>query len=481
MTDFTCREPLMKKILIALCCAILSIVTACSQAGTASFVIITDVHFDPFAACATEKPEAGTHICAIIDTLQRSPVSQWQHILATRQTPFSTYGQDPNNKLMQSSLNALQHVIQTRHADFVLYLGDFLGHHFDGDQNDHPKHKGFYYYANPQAGDYTSFTNKAMRYVSTQIDHAAGQAPVYYLLGNNDSDRGDNGFPSRSYLSNAAQDFHLTGSAEATFNTAGYYVKQLPMHHELIMLNTNVFSPKAKTVNGITPTIAAKTELIWLAKTLLEARATGNTVWIAMHVPVGMNTFATDTLSKSTQNPPITECAPQYNRALITLINRYQDIITGLFAAHIHKDAFRVIKDRNGHITNALAFNPAISPVYGNNAGFKVYDYDATHFTPTDYTVYYADLSNPTVAALTWQKEYTFSQAYHNDIGPTLRDSYALLAKDPALKNGSLATTYQKFYAVGYPFSGRWLPYYYCAIIALTPTAYRLCEATNQP
>ncbi|MAZ77191.1 MAG: hypothetical protein CMF39_00745 [Legionellaceae bacterium] len=442
-------------------------------------IFINDIHFNPFTACGTQVP------CRMIDELLSSPASQWDALLKNRSEPFSTYGQDPNYKLMSSSLNAVKQVVNDQHAQFTLYLGDFLGHHYDGDKGSNVTHKGFYYYVSPPnqtPAEYKTFVKKSMAVIIHDIRAAAGDhVPVYFLLGNNDSDRGDNVFPSQEYLQNTATDFNLTSSQTQTFLTGGYYLQPIDKNNEVIMLNSNVFSPSAQLPDNKPPVSIAQNQMRWLSDQLANAKKENLSVWIAMHIPPGIDTFNTDHEGPGTKNPPVPEWLPEYNEQFRQLILQYSSIIRGIFAAHMHKDAFRMINDNDGKAINYISINPAISPNYGNNAAFKDYSYDNS-FNPTNYSVYYADLSTPNRDQLNWQLEYSFDDAYHQPASSTLLSGYRTIANDPSLKSGNFQKLYYQFYAVNYRgFNGRWLPYYYCAIKTIDSKSYIECENKSQP
>lgn len=442
-------------------------------------IFINDIHFNPFIACGTQRP------CRMIDDLLRLPSNQWDAQLKTRSEPFSTYGQDPNYRLMSSSLNAMKQVINNQHAQFTLYLGDFLGHHYDGDKGANATHKGFYYYVSPSkqtSTEYKIFVNKSMSVITHDIRAAAGDnVPVYFLLGNNDSDRGDNIFPSQDYLQHTAADFNLTPSQTQTFLEGGYYLQTIDKNNEVIMLNSNVFSPNALLPDNKPPVSIAQQQMHWLRDQLANAKKEHQSVWIAMHIPPGIDTFNTDHEGPGTKNPPVPEWLPEYNEQFCQLVTQYSSVIKGIFAAHMHKDAFRMINDNTENTINFISINPAISPNYGNNAAFKDYVYD-NHFNPTDYNVYYADLSTPNRDQLNWQLEYSFDHAYQQPTGSTLFSGYRAIASDPSLKTGMYQKLYYQFYAVKYRgFDGRWLPYYYCAIKTIDSKSYVNCENKSQP
>ena len=96
---------------------------------------------------------------------------------------------------------------------------------------------------------------------------------------------------------------------------------------------------------------------------------------------------------------------------------------------------------------------PAISPIYGNNPGFQVYQYDRATATIQNYQTYY--LTNLTEAGKSpvavkgiWGLEYDFHEAYGiSGLNPT---TVAQLA-DRISADSTAARQYMKFYSVTRP------------------------------
>jgi sphingomyelin phosphodiesterase acid-like 3 len=85
--------------------------------GQGQFLILTDIHFDPFA-----DP-------ALVDRLVAAEVDAWPGIFAGGQQAFAQYGSDANYPLMMSALDAAKELLPQ--PDFVLYAGDYLVHQFE--------------------------------------------------------------------------------------------------------------------------------------------------------------------------------------------------------------------------------------------------------------------------------------------------------------------------------------------------------------
>jgi hypothetical protein len=107
--------------------------------------------------------------------------------------------------------------------------------------------------------------------------------------------------------------------------------------------------------------------------------------------------------------------APQWTSQFDGLLAEYSSTVLAGFAAHIHSDDFRLIGPA-GASRKFVLLNPAISPVYGQNPGFRVVSY-RNDGTVTDQTTYY--LSNLTCADCApdgnWIEEYMFTSWWNVD------------------------------------------------------------------
>jgi sphingomyelin phosphodiesterase acid-like 3 len=166
---------------------------------------------------------------------------------------------------------------------------------------------------------------------------------------------------------------------------------------------------------------------------------------------------------------------PEWTAKFDALLEKYHDTVIVSLAGHTHTDDFRVI---NSESTNPsfILINPAISPVYNQNPGFRTVTF-ARDGSLTDASVYY--LTNLAFASSTtageWDHEYTFSQEW----------------KLPKIDAAGLASLYNKI-RMDESARGDWLKFYnvsssaaylpadtvpglYCAIEELDPESYTRC------
>jgi sphingomyelin phosphodiesterase acid-like 3 len=378
----------------------LALLLLCLRAATAAeMLVLSDIHFDPTANKA------------LVDRLAATEPAQWASVFATDDTRMSTYGEDTNWKLLSSTLAAAK--AQPK-PDFVLMLGDFLAHrlqaHFDDAASDH--------------GDaaFRAFTAKTMRFLALQLEAAFPATPILPGLGNNDSDCGDYALrPGGTFLSDtfeiAASMIGPEGEASLrqSWQALGNYVVPNPAvkDHLIAVLNTNFFSANYKnTCGAASDANPARATLAWLRRVLSEAEAAHRKVWLAYHIPPGIDAFAT---ARHDVCPiaPVTFFAEPYAHEFHALMERYRATVTASFAGHTHMDGFRLLAD-NGRAFGFVMMNPAVSPIFGQNPAYRRVELDEDG-TITDQSVYYlANLpASASGAAPQWRLEMSFDRAWN--------------------------------------------------------------------
>jgi len=344
-----------------------------SFAGTKNFLSLSDIHFDPYLSC-TQKP------CPLIQSLREAPVEQWEYILAKDDTSTIAYGKDSNYPLLVSALKAAKDQAERHKIQFILVLGDFLSHDYD---------KKYYQYSNDKsATGYAHFVKKTLLFYQAQLKQAFPNTSIYWAVGNNDSDH-------RDYFQEPWGSFFKDMGATAApliqdekghlellsqFPHGGYYALDLPQepHLRLIVLNSVLFSSKAQ---GPKLDQAAKQELAWLHQQLEEAAKDKKTVLIAMHIPTGIDVYA----SLFIPFEMVEFWKKPYSQDFMNEINQHNHIL-GVFTGHIHVDAFHVYA--KGDKLIPFAGTPSISPIYGNSPAFKIYSYSEPAIRLTDFLTY---------------------------------------------------------------------------------------------
>ena len=164
--------------------------------------------------------------------------------------------------------------------------------------------------------------------------------------------------------------------------------------------------------------------MAWLERNLAAAAQANQKVWLMFHIPPGIDGYASamkhQTQVRSGEADNATACGnaivpmwvPAWTAQFDTLLARYHSTVVAGFAGHTHSDDFRLIGDE-GKERRFILINPAISPVYQQNPGFRVVSY-RSNGTVTDQSTYY--LTNLKSASNKlkgrWKREYTFTRKW---------------------------------------------------------------------
>jgi sphingomyelin phosphodiesterase acid-like 3 len=437
-----------------------------ARADSGQFLLISDIHFNPF------------YDGSLFDQLQSQPVERWAGILGKSEpTQLNPRGTDSNYTLLKSALDDARARIPE--PDFVLYPGDLMAHQWQAKYDALAKQT---HLADPEA--YRAFTAKAIRFLAGEFRRRYPQASILPTLGNDDSYCGDYMIgPDGPFLAMFAEAWApLIGSGEAqnsfrkTFSRGGYYSLSLPhpIDHRLIVLNSVFFSVNYDDACGPSGRTPSLDQIRWLEETLERAEAAGEAVWLLMHIPPGINSFnSAESLQKG--GPPVTFWQPELTGRFLQILRRYPTTIRAAFAGHTHMDDYRVIR-LDGQPALFCKIAPAISPVFGNNPGYQVYQYDRGRGTLQNFRTFYLtnlpDDGQPTARVDgKWALEYDFQMAYGFD-SVTAR-SINRLAND--LKTDAAAQQhYSKFYGVSAApeFAPGSFRVYRCAISNVTPAEF---------
>jgi sphingomyelin phosphodiesterase acid-like 3 len=437
------------------------------QSGFAgNFLSLSDIHFDPFITC-----DKGLPTCPLIDKLQQAPANTWQAILIAADTKPAQYKQDSNYPLLVSTLQALHAVAEAKKPQFVLILGDYLGHNY--------KDKYLQFSTDKSEAGYQAFVKKTMEFLTAEINTAFPATDVYMTPGNNDSYIDDNVYePNGAYfqdmsviLSGAIKQPELRNEMRNSFSHNGYYAVTIPNQPELrvIMLNSNLFSAFAR---GNNIEAAADAELEWLHKQLEQATQHQQKILLAMHIPIGVDVFA------SLRNQPfaiVEHWRPRYVNYFKNMLLQYSTRIMGVLAAHEHSDWLRVFTNPLNQQKIPIVGIPSISPANQNNPAFKLFDYDANALELENYTKYFYLLGS----TRTWQPEYEFNTVYQ----PDCRACRLVNGMDLLKNTGDLVEQYKKYYDAETGsdlIHTHYAPYYVCQLHAITAAEYQACMTVRK-
>lgn len=413
-----------------------------SIATAGKLLAISDLHFEPFSQCDSQP-------CQLITQLQTKPISKWPKLFSQSKTSSHS---DSHYRLIKNALKAAQQ----QKSDSVIVLGDLLTHQF--------KRKFFYYSSIKTDEAYTKFVEKVLRFLTTEIRNTFPNEPIYMTFGNNDTIHGDyltdskgQLFKDMSHVENKSNWLRLAKlkGENPSFNEGGYYAASMKNKKiRILSLNTNLFSALA----GDTQKKANK-QLDWLERELKKAEHDKKTVWLMMHIPQGIDVYKS--LYSIGTNVFWQE---SYSKRYLKILEQYQNTIAIIFSGHVHMDGWTFYPFNKKTIINLST--PSISPRFGNNPAFKIYDYNQAGYI-YDYKTFYLNLDETQPS---WALLYQYSDIYKNKLTEKLPQTPR--GKNQILNywfryvvRGNSLLTQQSYFS----------PYYACAMRHHMPEDWQAC------
>jgi hypothetical protein len=425
-------------------------------------LLVSDLHFDPFTAGA-----------AVVRTLRVTPTSQWAAVLgAAPAAPPSAYGNDSNYPLLVSAGAAMRQAVPR--PAFVVITGDFLGHSFEQKYDS-------VFASTPDSAGAATFADSTMAFMARWMGSLfPPHVPIYPSIGNNDSGCDDYGMDvqfqqsaARSWARLAQRGGRAPGFV-AAFDSGGYYTARPPTANAtLVVLNDIYWS---RSYDADCGPDRGQRELAWLDGVLQAARAAHRRVWLASHIPPGVDIYS----SLKHPSEPTMMFTAQYVAAFDSLVRAYADVVTLHLTGHTHMSEFRVYETAGGGVPDVGV--PAVSPLFGNNPGFvsmrldpsgNVLDYTAYAFTGTG--------SPPLPGAGGWITLWDFGALYRQPAvtGAAIVSAAGLIASDSTVR-----AAWQRNYTGGRtgqnPTDVNWQGYW-CAIRNLEGPTYAACAQAATP
>ncbi|KAF0704763.1 Aste57867_7264 [Aphanomyces stellatus] len=212
----------------------------------------------------------------------------------------------------------------------------------------------------------------------------------------------------------------LSPSHFAQFDARGYLWYNVEPRLVLITLNTVPYSPKH--FPNTTAMDDPFDQFQWLRATLAAVRANQSFAYIAGHIPPIIDSYTGSA-----------QWVPKYIVAYKAIVRDFPDIIKAQLFGHVHSIEYRLPQDNLGA---PLFTSGAISPLFGNNPSFTIWEYDNTTFDLLDYTVFATNLTkhSNTVA---WKRLYRASLVYNLSslTTPPLASLSKRMVSDPTLRN----------------------------------------------
>jgi sphingomyelin phosphodiesterase acid-like 3 len=329
------------------------------------FIFLSDLHLDNSSVTTHLGQDAGTALwnnCKIkIDSILNSP----------HPPAFVLYTGDMPAHYACSGDCILSGAVRTSHDDnLTTVLSDF--------RQLVSKNKIPFFYApgnnDALTGNYHSFSNKNDSTPFTLIKQKA----LAFNVGNTSS--GATYMISNEMLS------------------SGYYSARIMKGLRIICLNTIIMGNTYRADDGISQTDAGDVEMKWLAAQLRDANKSGDKVYIAMHIPPGIDPY---NFKRAKNNPSgkfiigMWKTVPgeqPWQNYFLQLIEDYQTTVAGVFFGHTHYDELRLLYDSTGRQVTQVALGcPGISSQHLNNPAFKLVTFDGNNSKlPLDYTTYYS-------------------------------------------------------------------------------------------
>ncbi|VEB36468.1 acid sphingomyelinase-like phosphodiesterase [Legionella sainthelensi] len=342
--------------------------------------------------------------------------------------PPITYGDDTDLTLWNYTLDKITSLIKEQSPAFIVFTGDVPAH-------------GPWPNVNPnQAQDIMTVLTS----LSGLPAISANNLPVFYAFGNNDSLVSDYGEffdaannrnlfyldPTHNWPAlNTNPDCSVSPTFACTYTTTlpmppehaedmahaqsqGYYSayplgSNVPFR--LISLNSVIFSRDYLPLQAPpTPQLAeAQAEMDWLSNQLAFAEANKESVYIIMHIPVGMDAFYNGDHHDMWNTTLHLNNGLLFRDAFLALMTQYKSTIRAVVSAHTHEDELRALYPDQA-LMNMEVLDvgvPGVTPNHFNNPGVQVYLYDNT-FQLTEAKTYYTT-PNPSG----W-KSYSFQNDY---------------------------------------------------------------------
>jgi sphingomyelin phosphodiesterase acid-like 3 len=268
------------------------------------------------------------------------------------------------------------------------------------------------------------FAAKTIAFVARQVRAALPGVPVYFALGNNDSDCGDYRLdPHSRFLDAIAPALTLDAPASqrrqavVDFSAAGYYAVDLPApirDARLLVIDDTFMAAHFSSCSGKDDRTGENLTLSWLSEQLNAARGAHQRIWVIGHIPPSID------LKGSISRATVSTCghAPKTyldSGKLADELTASSETIKVALFGHTHMDEMHLLTSGSsaqqpsaGNI--AVKVVPSISPINGNNPSFLVAEVDPETAEIADYKLIVASGSDP--AGIHWSESYDYRSTY---------------------------------------------------------------------
>ena len=323
---------------------IAAIVNTASAKVNNFFVHITDAHVDMqykpgSAANCLVGDKLGTHCCREYSI----PIKPYR-----KANQWGDYNCDSPPLLVNKTIEWISKMDPP--PDFIIYTGDSPGHH-----------------------DITQTVKKNWNAINFVTEQLYRFKRVYPNIGNHDTWPVDQLLPppNNHYLTSFLAKIWSPWVNDTNLANYGYYsimISQDPPV-KLISLNTLYFDKHNLLIKHSSDNIG--NQWSWFEKELQLSDQANQTIWLIGHVYPGNG-----------------EAMTVYTEAMISLMQKYSDLIRYQFWGHSHDDFHFVYPNKTG----SGWVTPSIMPD-DHFPAFRVYEYDPTTMTILNYIQYTANLT----------------------------------------------------------------------------------------
>ena len=319
-------------------------------APTLKMLQMTDIHYDPLYI------ENGAVYCDEA-LCCHEPASNYSRVKSGK------FGSLINCDTSNNTLNSFAEYAKELKPDFIIWTGD-----------------------NAEHNNYNS-TQEEVYYTTRQIKNIINSnfgkdIIVYPVVGNHEVYPDDLWKPGNykifAELGEIYKDYFFETQAFEQFIKTGYYTELHPNTNLRIIALNCLYCDSLNSYLLGTNYEEAKAEFIWLEKTLRDAEAKGEFVYILDHFPI--NGHFT-----------LYECS----KRLRALVDRFDYIIRGYFSGHTHLEDISPIRRyfEPRPIININYIAPSLSTHRGGNPSFRIYTIDSNTKNIIDYTQYRMNLT----------------------------------------------------------------------------------------
>lgn len=338
----------------------------------------------------------------------------------------TSYGEDTGTDLWKITYAKLDSIFgSATPPQFVLYTGDLPAHHtYEGTTHSQCTNKKTDMQDSAHLQNITILVNSL-----SALFKKYEQIPFFYLPGNNDGLRCDycsfDDDKQGTFLPLLSSDSLPAIHADKTCGnppcildqhlSTGYYAAQVRTGLRLIALNSVIFGQKYFVRDKVCQEEAGDLQMSWLRSQLSDAATKGEKVYLAMHIPPGID-------AHSTSQSPMWADLPAgnpWNNQFLALVDSNRTTIAGILFGHTHMDEVRRLYDPTGtRITEVAISAPGISSIHSNNPGFKLVYFDSKSKELTDFVTCYTTPGADTYGDST----YRFSSVFGGAAGLTMYD-----------------------------------------------------------